>query len=122
MNIDELEHGITSVKRKRNVYRSIDDRPALLQELTTWRKDAHAQDPYRMVRRVTWFCDDDRLKLLSKTHPSNIWSVQDIVDLLGETEEWGRECGSQVYAVITNFDKARVKKALNEWSRKKAKM
>jgi len=40
---------ITSAKRKRNMYHSINDRPALLQALTTWRKEAHAQDPYRAV-------------------------------------------------------------------------
>lgn len=119
---NEYKDEISSTKRKRNMYRSINDRPALLQELTTWRKEAHAQDPYRAVRRVTWFCDDDGLQLLCKTHPSNLWSAQDIIDLLGETEEWGQECGSQIYTVIANFDKARVKRALDEWPRKKAKM
>jgi len=71
---------------------------------------------------MTWFCDDNGLQLLCKTHPSNLWSAQDIIDLLSETEEWGQECGSQIYTIITNFDKAWVKRALNEWPQKKAKM
>lgn len=110
----------TSKKRKRVEYRALEDRPSLLQELEDWRKDVHAQDPLSGVRPATWLCDDDGLKLLSKTHPTNILSVKHIVDLLERTEEWGNEIGSQLYSLIIMFDRQRVKNRISEW-RKRAR-
>jgi hypothetical protein len=52
---------------------------------------------------------------LSKTHPTTILVVKNIIDLLGQTEEWGEEIGSQLYALIKKFDKTRVRNRIEEW-------
>ena len=92
-------------KHKRKQLRAKDDRPNLLEKLIIWREEPHSKDPYRLIRLETWICDDSGLELLSKTHPSNIQSVQDIVDLLHETDKH-MEFGSDIYTTIIRFDKA----------------
>ncbi|KIJ57646.1 hypothetical protein HYDPIDRAFT_34911 [Hydnomerulius pinastri MD-312] len=92
-----------ATKRKRKTLRPKEEREILLAKLTSWRSQAHASDTYRS-RPVTWLCDDDGLELLSKTDPDNLRSVEALINLLGETEEWGQECGIQIFNVISRFD------------------
>ena len=107
------EEALTATKRKRTQHRAIEDRPGLLDTLVAWRNDVHTQDHYQSIRPLTRICGDDGLDLLSKTHPSQIRSVQDIVELLQETAAWGSRYGQQLFHVIHQFDRARVKRAFH---------
>ena len=99
-------------KCKRNQLHAKEDRSGLLKRLLTWRDETELKDPFKSTRPATYICDDPGLELLSKIHPSNIRSAQDIIDLLHETSEWGMEFALDLYATIHCFDKARFQKAL----------
>lgn len=80
------------------------ERQKLLDILMAWREQAHADDPYRSVWPITRLIDNDGLELLSKTHPTGITSPSDLIVLLDETEEWGTEYGTKLFAIIKQFD------------------
>ena len=37
-------------------------------------------------------------------HPMKLKSLQDLVDLLGETEDWAKEYGGEIFKVIAQFN------------------
>ncbi|KIK79986.1 hypothetical protein PAXRUDRAFT_36316 [Paxillus rubicundulus Ve08.2h10] len=98
------EENLMSAKRKRIQYCAKEDRSPLFDTLISWRNKAHTQHPHHSVQPAMWLLDDNRLNLLSKTHPSNIHSAQDIIDLLQETVEWGTNYAQQLFNVITRFN------------------
>lgn len=59
------------------------------------------------MQPITWLCDDNSLELLSKTHPSNLKSVSDVIVILNETEEWAQGYGQKMFGVITEFARER---------------
>lgn len=69
--------------------------------LSDWREHAHKEDPFFPH---TWLIDDDNIELISKTHPTKLQSLQDLVDLLGETEDWASDYGIKIFEIITQFE------------------
>jgi hypothetical protein len=94
-------------KRRRNQLRDKSERGLLYEKLLNWRTQEHATDPLRSVQPITWLCDDNSLELLSKTHPSNLKSVSDVIVILNETEEWAQGYGQKMFGVITEFARER---------------
>ncbi|KIJ12601.1 hypothetical protein PAXINDRAFT_14523 [Paxillus involutus ATCC 200175] len=93
-----------SKKRPRNRYQAMDEHWPLLKKLREWRTSAHGRDPQRSVQPITWLCDDDALNALSKAHPDNLRSQDNIIKLLDKTEEWGSDCGAAIFAIISKFN------------------
>jgi hypothetical protein len=108
-------------KRKRTKLREKELRKLLLAKLKKWRTDAHLNDPLQSVWPITWLCDDNSLEILSKTNPDNLRTVDNIVQLLDETEEWGKDCGQQILKVIAQFDKENLVTVLHSHLAKKSR-
>ena len=98
--------GPVGVKRKRKHLRTKADRQPLHEKLVAWRSEAHACHENQLVYPLTWICDDQGLELLSKTHPDDLQSTQNIIELLDETEEWGCEFAEQVLDIIQQFNQS----------------
>lgn len=79
------------------------EQDALLKHLTDWRERAHGENPFFPC---SWLIDDAGLELISKTHPSKLRSVQDLVGLLGETDDWAGEHGTKLFEVIAQFEES----------------
>jgi len=111
----DCEMNTTSVTQavKQIQYRAKEDRLGLFDTLVAWRYEVHTQNPLNVIWPATWILDDDGIDLLSKTHPSDIGSAQDIMVLLQETAEWTIEFGQQLFDVIKRFGRARVKTTLD---------
>ena len=59
-----------------------------------WRENAHKEDPFYPT---TWLLDDNDLELISKTHPTKLQSVQDLIHLL-EKQRNGAETVASRYS------------------------
>ena len=105
---------LTVAKRKRQPqYHAKEDRGSIFNTLLAWQNEAHNPDPDSFLQPATWLIDNKGLDLLSKIHPSDIYSPQAIVDLLQETPEWADDFAQQVFNVIKQFDRDRVKNAIH---------
>ncbi|KAF8119145.1 P-loop containing nucleoside triphosphate hydrolase protein [Boletus edulis] len=105
---DAAEVSAAATKRKRTQLRATAERQQLLDALVSWREQAHAQDPYRGVWPIARLLSKNGLELLSKTHPNDTTSPSDLVALLQESDEWGSEYGSKAFAIIQEFDQAKL--------------
>ena len=103
----------TGTKRKHTQYRAKEDRASLFNTLLTWRNEAHDHDPDSFSQLEAYFIDNNGLDLLSKIHPTDISGPQTIVDLLQETPQWAGEFAQQIFNVIKQFDRARVRNAIH---------
>ena len=103
----------TAAKRKRQPqYRAKEDQASLFNTFLTWWNEAHNCDPDSYSQSATYLVDNKGLNLLSKIHPSDIYSPQTIMDLLQETPEWADEFAQQIFNVIKQFDRDCVKNAI----------
>jgi hypothetical protein len=91
-------------KRKRTQLREKDLRKPLFDRLHHWRAETHSSHALRAVWPITWLCSDDNLELLSKTSPDNVKTIDNVCQLLEETEEWARIWGLQILRLITQYD------------------
>ena len=104
----------TAAKRKRQPqYRVKEDLASLFNMLLTWRNEARNGDPDSYSQSATYLVDNKGLNLLSKIHPSDIYSPQTIKDLLQETPEWADKFTQQIFNVIKQFDRDHVKNAIH---------
>ncbi|KAF8124050.1 P-loop containing nucleoside triphosphate hydrolase protein [Boletus edulis] len=103
----EVSAAGTTMKRKRTQLRAMAERQSLLDTLVSWRERAHAEDPYRGVWPAARLLNNNGLELLSKTHPNDITSPSDLVALLQESDEWGSEYSTEIFAIIKQFDQAK---------------
>ncbi|KAG1765404.1 hypothetical protein EDD22DRAFT_845388 [Suillus occidentalis] len=110
-----------STKRKRTKLQDKELHKPLLAKLKKWRTDTHFNDPLQSVWPITWLCDDNSLEILSKTNPDNLRTVDNIIKLLEETEEWGKDCGQQILKVIARFDKENLVTVLHSHLAKKTR-
>ncbi|KAG9312619.1 hypothetical protein JVU11DRAFT_7025 [Chiua virens] len=77
------------------------ERKELLKQLEEWREKAHQDDLFYLI---TWIINDDALKLVSKMHPTKLQSLDDLVKLLGETQDWSKRFGEKLFDdVIAEF-------------------
>ncbi|KAF8452791.1 P-loop containing nucleoside triphosphate hydrolase protein [Boletus edulis BED1] len=97
----------TTAKRKRNQLRVAAERQQLLDTLKAWRKRTHDNDPYRGVWPIEQLIDNNGLELLTKTHPTVIMSPSDLTTLLQESEAWEGNYGTEIFAIIQQFDQDR---------------
>jgi hypothetical protein len=119
MHTSEDAQTMPSTKCKRTKLRDKELRKPLLAKLKKWRTDAHFNDPLQSVWPITWLCDNNSLKILSKMNADNLRMVDNIIQLLEEAEEWGKDCGQQILKVIAQFDKENLVTVLHSHLAKK---
>ncbi|KAJ7091715.1 II DNA helicase [Mycena crocata] len=84
--------------------RKVAARSGLQNQLHIWLSKAHAEDPLRAVRPVSFILDRIGIKALSTVHPDRMQTVEHVVTALEETSEWAAQWGQEVLSVISNFD------------------
>ncbi|KAG8215553.1 hypothetical protein J3R82DRAFT_7388, partial [Butyriboletus roseoflavus] len=103
----------TATKHKQTQYHAKEDHLGLFDTLLTWQNEAHAHNPNHFSQSTTEILDDKELNLLSKIHPSDIISAQNLTNSLQETSEWELDVRQQIFNTIRQFNHAQVKKAIN---------
>ncbi|KAF8233695.1 hypothetical protein L208DRAFT_1265478 [Tricholoma matsutake] len=94
----------TKPKRKRPTYRPTKDWPALDSRLVSWLKSVHENDPLRGVRAMYDILSHQKHVKLVRTSSKSIRSPEDIVTLLEETNEWGKEWAGPLAELVMTYN------------------
>ena len=56
------------------------------------------------MRPLTFILDDHGIKTLATLHPNNIRNTSQVVQALGETDEWNNEWSKKILTVVQTYD------------------
>ena len=80
------------------------ERQALKLRLLSWRTEASQNNPLAAVRPPMFILDDHGIKALATLHPNNIRNTSQVVQALGETDEWNNEWSKKILTVVQAYD------------------
>jgi hypothetical protein len=91
-------------RRSKKKVRPLKDRGVLKIRLLSWRAETHEHDPLAAVRPPSFILDEKGIKTLAAIHPTEIRNTTQVVQALGETEEWDREWSKKILTIIQTYD------------------
>jgi len=108
-DVDESdrEEILPPAKKKRpskKKVRPLKERGDLKLCLLSWRTETHEHDPLAAVRPPSFILDDKGIKTLATMHLTEIRNTTQVVQALGESEEWDQEWSKKILTVIQTYD------------------
>lgn len=91
-------------KRKYTRGRPTQDRPALIELLTDWRKVEHSDDPIASSFPIGFIIEDLSIVNLAKAPVNSFKCAHDITAYLNETLEWEGLWAEEILQLIIDFD------------------
>ncbi|KIK01226.1 hypothetical protein K443DRAFT_122470 [Laccaria amethystina LaAM-08-1] len=88
----------------KNKIQHLKEQQALKLQLLSWCTEASQNDPLAAVRPPTSILDNHGIKMLATLHPNNIRNTSQVVQALGETDEWDDEWSKKILTVIQTYD------------------
>ncbi len=84
--------------------RATNQHKPLISRLLTWHAGMHSKDPLASVRPPLFILNDKAIKVLTRLHPSSVTQSEQVVDVLGKTQEWQDQWSILVFEVIWVYD------------------